>query len=67
MSSRAINRLRTLRQGEKESFSTFLPHFEKELANSRLRDASDAVAISYLKGALNSQMSMALITMPVEE
>ena len=67
MSSRAIDRLRTLRQGEKESFSTFLPRFEKELADSRLRDAGDAVAISYLKGALNSQMSTALITMLVEE
>jgi len=67
LSSRAVDRLRTLRQGEKESFSTFLPRFEKELADSRLRDAGDAVAISYLEGALNSQMSTALITMPVEE
>jgi hypothetical protein len=67
LSGRAINRLRTLRQGEKESFSTFLPRFKKELANSRLRDAGDAVEISYLEGALNSQMSAALITMPTEE
>ena len=67
LSSRAIDRLRTLRQGEKESFSTFLPRFEKELADSRLRDAGDTVAISYLKGALNSQMSTALVTMLVEE
>ena len=67
LSSRAVDRLRTLRQGDKESFSTFLPRFEKELADSRLRDAGDAVAISYLEGALNSQMSTALITMLVEE
>ena len=56
-----------MRQGEKESFSTFLPRFEKELADSRLRDAGDAVAISYLEGALNDKMSAALVTMLVAE
>ena len=67
LSSRAITRLRAIRQGEKESFSTFLPRFEKELADSRLRDAGDAVAISYLEGALNDQMSAALVTILVVE
>jgi len=67
LSGRAINRLRAIRQGEKESFSTFLLRFEKELANSRLRDTGDTVVISYLEGALNDKMNAALITIIAEE
>jgi hypothetical protein len=61
-SARAIDLLRTMRQGDRESFSTFLPRFERELADSGLGAAGDAVAISYLEGALNKRMREALVT-----
>jgi hypothetical protein len=60
---RAAQRLRTLRQGEKESFAAFLPRFEKELADSALVNGDDRVPINYLEGALNTKMRELMITM----
>ena len=50
---RAMDRLRELKQSNSESFSTFLPRFEKELANGGGMSLDDRVKINYLEGALN--------------
>ncbi|KAK4170789.1 hypothetical protein QBC36DRAFT_341288 [Triangularia setosa] len=59
--SRAIDRLRNLRQKENESFGTFLPRFEKELADADGGSWSDAVRINYLEGALNTKIRERLV------
>ncbi|KAF4474222.1 Transposon Tf2-9 polyprotein [Colletotrichum fructicola Nara gc5] len=60
--ARALDRLRTIRQKENESFATFLPKFEKELAEGGGGHWADAVRINYLKGALNSTLRDRLIS-----
>ncbi|KAK4171223.1 hypothetical protein QBC36DRAFT_199796, partial [Triangularia setosa] len=47
-------------QGEKESFASFLPKFEKELADSGGAEWSDAVKSNYLKRTINREMRTAL-------
>ena len=58
--ARALNRLQAMKQG-RESFSTFLPKFEKELGESQLTMVPDMVKIGYLRGALNLEMQRAMI------
>lgn len=60
--SRAIDRLRRLRQKETESFAVFHPRFEKELADSGGATWSDVVQINYLEGALNNRMRDRLVS-----
>lgn len=60
--ARAQDRLRSLRQRPDESFATFLPKFEKELADSGGGSWNDEVQINYLDGALNSQFRDKLIS-----
>lgn len=60
--ARAVDRLRTMRQKTTDSFTTFLPRFEKELADSGGREWSDAVRINYLEGALNMRMQDRLVS-----
>ncbi|GJC90449.1 hypothetical protein ColLi_13287 [Colletotrichum liriopes] len=59
--ARALDRLRTIRQKENESFAVFLPKFEKELAEGGGGHWVDVVKINYLKGALNSTLRDRLI------
>ena len=59
---RAIERLRTLRQRENESFGAFLPRFEKELADSDGGSWAEVVRINYLEGALNAKMRQGLLS-----
>ena len=47
-------------QGDKEPFASFLPKFEKELANADRAGWTSAIKISYLKKALNREMRMEL-------
>lgn len=61
---RALDRLRTLRQRPDESFATFFPKFEKELADSGGGSWEDAVQINYLEGALNYKLRDRLIGVP---
>lgn len=61
---RALERLRTLRQGRNESFGTFLPRFEKELAEAGGGQWIDEVKINYLSGGLHEQMRDRLINVP---
>ena len=58
--ARALNRLQAMKQG-RESFTTFLSKFEKELGESQLTMILDMVKIGYLRGALNTEMQRAMI------
>ena len=58
--TRALNRLQVMKQG-RESFTTFLPKFEKELEESQLTVVPDMVKIEYLRGALNTEMQRVMI------
>jgi hypothetical protein len=58
----ALRRLEDLRQGEKESFATFLPKFEKELAESGGAAWPDDVQINYLQRSLNQGLKGLLRT-----
>ncbi len=62
--ARALDRLRSLRQRSDESFATFFPKFEKELADSGGGSWVDAVQINYLEGALNGKLKDCLISVP---
>ena len=62
-SQRALERLRRIRQGNNESFSAFLPRFERELIKSDRTAWPDYFKILYLKGALNAKIIGYLITM----
>ncbi|OAQ57219.1 retrotransposon gag protein domain-containing protein [Pochonia chlamydosporia 170] len=62
---RALDRLRALRQRPEESFATFFPKFEKELADSGGGSWEDAVQINYLEGALNYTLRDRLISVTV--
>ncbi|OAQ59083.1 zinc knuckle domain-containing protein [Purpureocillium lilacinum] len=62
--ARALDRLRSLRQRPDESFATFFPKFEKELADSGGGSWVDAVQINYLEDALNGKLKDCLISVP---
>ena len=62
---RAVESLRTMRQGPKEPFSDFLPRFEKVLADAGGMSWPDAVKRSHLDGALAFELRRLAITMPV--
>lgn len=47
-------------QGDRESFASFLPKFEKEMANSGGAEWSDVVKINYLKRTINREIRTAL-------
>ena len=57
----ALDNLRTLSQGPRESFAQFLPKFETELADAGALAFADPVKISYLRGALNRNMKEKLV------
>lgn len=54
--------LRNLKQAEGQKFATFLPQFEKVLAEAGGIYWQDHMKISQLEGALNKSLSRALIT-----
>lgn len=58
---RAIDRLRAIRQKEGESFASFLPKFERELADSGGGDWAELVQINYLEGALSDTLKDRLV------
>ncbi|KJZ70030.1 hypothetical protein HIM_10581 [Hirsutella minnesotensis 3608] len=59
--TRALENLRSLRQGDKESFAALLPRFEKELADSGGATWPEEVKISYLEGALRQDLRLATV------
>lgn len=58
---RAMDRLEGMHQKDRESFATFLPRFEKELADSGGATWDDVVRISHLKRSINSTMREELV------
>jgi len=61
LKQRALNRLETMRQDEKESFAAFLPRFERELADSGGANWDDEIKINALRRVLNREMESYLI------
>ncbi|KAF6809230.1 pol-like protein [Colletotrichum plurivorum] len=64
---RALDRLRSLRQKDNESFASFFPKFENELANSGGGSWADIVRINYLEGTLNDTLRGYLIGIPISQ
>jgi hypothetical protein len=61
---RAMETLRTMKQGPKKLFSAFLPRFEKTLADAGGTAWPDEVKRLYLDGALTFELRRLTITMP---
>src|SRR5271155_6082468 len=61
---RAVETLRTMKQGPKELFSAFLPRFEKAFADAGGMAWPDEVKRSHLDGALTFELHRLTITMP---
>ena len=66
--ARALEALRALAQGQNESFATFLPRFERLLAQAGMVLADDKTKMNYLRGTLhermhNERMHNAMITL----
>ncbi len=62
-SAGAAIRLREIIQKDNESFATFLPKFEREMAYAGGAGWPDIVQINYLEAALNKKMAAQLIPM----
>jgi hypothetical protein len=59
--ARALDKLRSLRQKDNESFAALIPRFEKELADSGGATWPEEVKISYLEGALSQELRLATV------
>jgi hypothetical protein len=69
LTQKALDKLGSMAQGDKEPFASFLPKFEKELADANGAGWTSAVKISYLKRTLNGEMRRELkgqLNMPSE-
>jgi hypothetical protein len=58
---KAIQNLHSIRQREDETFISFYPRFEKEIANADAEGWDDSAKISYLRNALSNKMRDHLI------
>ena len=58
---RALSRLETMRQGDRETFAAFLPKFERELADSGGANWEDSVRINALKRVINQELRAHLV------
>lgn len=54
--------LQKLMQGDNVAFSTFLPVFEQRISEAGGANWDDSVKITFLEGALNSQLRRSLVT-----
>ncbi|MGH3956956.1 MAG: hypothetical protein ACRDTI_23265, partial [Mycobacterium sp.] len=59
--SKATMRLRTIKQGERQSFSAFLPTFEQTLAEAGGSNWADAAKLTLLNSALHDNLRRALV------
>jgi hypothetical protein len=57
---RATDRLRTMKQGD-STFASFLPRFERALADAGASTWADEAKIAFLGGALNQEIRRALV------
>ncbi|CEJ91475.1 hypothetical protein VHEMI07185 [[Torrubiella] hemipterigena] len=62
LKQKALNRLETMRQNNKESFAAFLPRFERELADSGGYNWDDEIKINSLRRVINQEMEGHLIS-----
>lgn len=53
--AKALNNLKSMKQQERESFATFFPKFEKELANAGSSSIGDQIKIMFLRSALSTR------------
>ena len=53
--AKALSKLKSMKQLERESFSNFFPKFEKELANAGGTSIGDQIKIMFLRTALSSR------------
>jgi hypothetical protein len=58
---KAIQNLHSIRQREDETFISFYPRFEKEIANANAEGWDDDAKISYLRNALSNKMRDCLV------
>lgn len=58
---KAIQNLHAIRQRKDETFISFYPRFEKEIANAEAEGWDDDAKISYLRNALSSKMRENLV------
>lgn len=59
--SKAAMRLRTIKQGERQSFAAFLPTFEQTLAEAGGSNWADAAKLTLLDSALHDTLRRALV------
>lgn len=60
--SKAAMRLRTIKQGERQSFAAFLPTFEQTLAEAGGSNWADAAKLTLLDSALHDNLRRALVS-----
>jgi hypothetical protein len=65
--SKAAARLRTIKQGERQSFAAFLPTFEQTLAEAGGSDWADAAKLTLLDSAINDNLRRALVSVDLPE
>lgn len=53
--AKALSCLKTMKQQERESFASFYPKFEKELANAGGGSVPDQIKIMFLRGAISAR------------
>ncbi|KAK2729435.1 pol-like protein [Colletotrichum kahawae] len=58
---RAVTTLRTLRQRDDQSLSSFFPRFERTLAEASGANWADKAKIAFLEGALSTRLKRGLI------
>ena len=65
--SKAATRLRSIKQGERQSFAAFLPTFEQTLAEAGGSHWADAAKLTLLDSAIHDSLRQALITVDLSE
>jgi hypothetical protein len=58
---RAVDKLRTEKQKPTQSFSAFLPQFERLISEGDLSDAPDQVLINYLEGSITDELRRGMV------
>ena len=61
----AAKKLNEMKQGNKQSFSSFISGFEKKMLETGGMEFNDQTTKTYLNNALNYEMHKALISLPI--
>lgn len=65
--SRAAEELRRMRQQDRVPFASFLPRFEQALSNAGGASWPDTAKITFLKGAINTELARSLVVAKLPE